>query len=192
MSAHPHHRRKALVTCLEDVAVPSSDHGLGASASSRARRYCVATALCALASLAIAGPVAAAGPPTVTTTANDLSAVEHFDGCGEGHPGVTEYLTGRERLQVVEFAGGTLNVSYGKTFQITEVSDDPTVPPRERRGTDAITFHLIDNGPEVFHESFHDMSTGIGNIFQVTTFVAVQGEVRVDHNFVRNPPPSGC
>jgi hypothetical protein len=124
-------------------------------------------------------------------TVNNRSEVEHFDGCG-GSPGVTEYLTGREHLHFVEFTNGTLNVSYGTPFWVTEVSDDPTVPPRQRQGTDAWTFHLIDNGPEVFHESFHDLNTGFGDTFAVTTFVAVDGQVRVDHDLVRNPPPPGC
>ena len=149
-------------------------------------------ALCALASLAIAGPAAAAGQATVTTTVDHLFAnPEHFDGC-PGEPGVTEYATGTERRQVVELANGTLNVSSGWTLRITEVSDDPTVPPRERQSTDAFTFHLINNGPEVQHESFHDMNTGFGDTFSFTTFVrAVDGEVRVDHTFERNPFP-GC
>src|SRR4051794_21360483 len=136
MSAHHHHRRKALVTGPAEVAVPSSNHRPRPSARSRARRSCLAIALSALASLAIAGPAAAAGQPTVTTTVKDLSEVEHFDGCGAGAPGVTEYLTGRDHLQVVDFGDGTGKVTYGSTFRITEVSDDPTVPPRERRGTE--------------------------------------------------------
>ena len=106
---------------------------------------------------------------------------------------MTEYATGTERQQVVELATGTLNVSFGWTLRITEVSDDPTVPPRERQSTDAQTFHLINNGPEmIFHESFHDMNTGFGDTFSFTTVVrAVDGEVRVDHHFERNPFP-GC
>ena len=162
------------------------------SARSHAWRSCIAIAFCGLAWLAIAGPAAAAGPPTVTTTVNDLSAVEHFDGCGDGSPGVTEYLTGREHLQVVEFAPDIGKVTYGSTFRITEVSDDPTVPPRERQGTYAGTFHLIDNGTAIVHESFHDLNTTFGNTFEVITFVAVQGVVRVDHDLIRNPPPPGC
>src|SRR3954451_5171672 len=102
------------------------------SARSGARRSCIAIALCAITSLAIAGPAAAAGQATVTMTVNNRSEVEHFDGCG-GSPGVTEYLTGREHLHFVEFTNGTLNVSYGTTFWVTEVSDDPTVPTRQRQ-----------------------------------------------------------
>ena len=173
--------------------MPSSHRGPQASARSRARRSRIAIALCALASLAIAGPAAAAGQATVTTTVDHLFAnPEHFDGC-PGEPGVTEYATGTERLQVVELANGTLNVSLGRTLRITEVSDDPTVPPRERQLTDAQTFHLINNGPGVTisHESSHDMNTGFGDTFFYTTVVAVDGEVRVDHHFERNPFP-GC
>jgi hypothetical protein len=169
----------------------SHHHRTPPSARSRARRSFIAIALCALTSLAIAGPAAAEGQPTVTTTVNNLSEVEHFDGCG-GSPGVTEYLTGKEHFQVVDFTDGTLKVSYGRTFRVTEVSDDPALPPRERQGSDQITLHLIDNVPQIFHESFHDLNTGFGDTFAVTTFVAVGGEVRVDHDLVRNPPPPGC
>ena len=46
----------------------------------RARRSCIAVALCALTSLAIAGPAAAAGQATVTTTVEHLFAnPEHFE-----------------------------------------------------------------------------------------------------------------
>jgi hypothetical protein len=193
MPADHHHHRKPLVTSLADVAVPSSGHKLRLPARSRARRSCVAIALCALGSLAIAGPAAAAGQATVTATVNHLfSNPEHFFGC-PGEPGVTEYATGTERVQSVELASGTLNVSLGRTLRIIEVSDDPTVPPRERQVTDAQTFHLINNGPQViFHDSFHDMNTGFGDTFSFSTYVvAADGEVRVDHSFERNPFP-GC
>ena len=122
---------------------------------------------------------------------NNVSEVEHFEGCGGG-PGVTEYLTGREHVQVVDFGQGTLKLTYGLTFRVTEVSDDPTVPSRERQGSDERTLHLLDDGSVIFHESFHDLNTGFGDTFAVTTFVGVGGEVRVEHDFVRNPPPSGC
>jgi hypothetical protein len=136
-------------------------------------------------------PAVAQEPPTVTTEVNHFSKVAHFPpGCG--FPGSTEYSTGTEHLQVVEFTDGTLHVAYGETFTILEVSDDPTVPPRERQGTDALTFHLINNGPEIFHESFHDKNTVFGDIFFMTTFVAINGEVQVDHTLARNPPPEGC
>jgi len=51
---------------------------------------------------------------------------------------------------------------------------------------------LINNGPTVFHESFHDFNTDFGDIFFSTTFVAVDGEVLVDHNIARNIPPETC
>src|SRR3954454_20477032 len=124
-------------TSIEEVAVPSSNHELPPSARSRARRSCIAIALWALSPLALAGPAAAAGQATVTTTVEHLfSNPEHLDGC-PGEPGVTEYATGTERLQVVELANGTVNGSLGRTLRITEVSDDPTVPPRQRQLTDA-------------------------------------------------------
>jgi hypothetical protein len=147
--------------------------------------------ICAATALAIAAPARAQGAPTVTTDVNHFSKVAHFPACG-GFAGTTEYATGTEHLQVVELTDGNLNVAYGETFKILEVSDDPTVPQRERQGTDALTFHLIDNGPEIFHESFHDNNTVFGDIFLTTTFVAVNGEVRVDHTLARNQPPEGC
>jgi hypothetical protein len=170
--------------------VPSLNHGPRCAVGSRARRLGVAVAICAIASLAIAGSAAAAGNATVTTTVSHFSKATHFDPC-LGFAGTTEYATGTEHLHVVELADGTRHVSYGETFWITEVSDDPTIPSRERQGTDALTFHLINNGPEIFHESFHDKNTFFGDIFFFTTFVAVDGKVRVDHTFVRNPP-SDC
>jgi hypothetical protein len=167
--------------------VPSLNHDPHLAVRLRARRSGLAIAICAIASLAIAGPAAAGGKATVSTTVSHFSKANHFDGC-LGFAGTTEYVTGTEHLQVVELANGTRHVSYGETFWITEVSDDPTVPSRERQGTDALTFHLINNGPEIFHESFHDNNTFFGDIFFFTTFVAVDGKVRVDHTFVRNPP----
>jgi hypothetical protein len=62
------------------------------------------------------------------------------------------------------------------------------VAPRERQSTDEIITHLINNGPVISHESFHDNNTVFGDIFVVTTFVAVNGDVRVDHFIGRNLP----
>jgi hypothetical protein len=67
------------------------------------------------------------------------------------------------------------------------------VPVRERQGTDALTFQLVNDGAvEVFHESFHDNNTVFGDIHLYVTFVTVNGEVKVDHFFGRNLPPEGC
>jgi hypothetical protein len=66
------------------------------------------------------------------------------------------------------------------------------VAPRDRHVTDAGVFNLIDNGPTVFHESFHDRNTDWGDIFVTTTFVEVNGKVQVDHTLARNLPPDGC
>jgi hypothetical protein len=63
----------------------------------------------------------------------------------------------------------------------------------ERRGTDAGTFQLVNNGAKVLsHESFHDFNTDFGDIFLTATFVAVNGKVLVDLYIGRNLPPDGC
>jgi hypothetical protein len=36
------------------------------------------------------------------------------------------------------------------------------------------------------------LNTDFGDIFFITTFHAVNGEVLVDHTLARNPPPEGC
>ena len=52
---------------------------------------------------------------------------------------------------------------------------------------------LVNNGAvEVFRESFLDQPTIWGNIAFYTTFVAINGEVKVDHFFGRDLPPEGC
>ena len=139
----------------------------------------------------LGGAAVAAASASAAATVNHFSKVQHFD-AGCGLPGATEYATGTEHLNVRDLDNGTLHVTYGETFKILQVSDDPTVAPRERQGTDAITFHLINNGPTVFHESYRERNTDFGDIFFFTTFVAVHGEVRVDRTFARNPPPPGC
>jgi hypothetical protein len=152
---------------------------------------CATAATCSLLGLGLVPPAAAQEPPTVTTAVNHFSTVREFPAyCG--FPASTEYATGTEHLQVVVLPSGTLKVTYGETFTILEVSNDLAVPPRERKGTDALTFHLINNGPEIFHESYHEHNTVFGDIFLTTTFGAVEGEVRVDHTLGRNLPPEGC
>jgi hypothetical protein len=151
-------------------------------------------ALVVVAAIGLAGWTAApasAEPPTITTKVDKFSVVHHFEACA-GAPANTEYFSGIEHLQIVE-QGDDIHVSYGVTFHVFEVYDDPSIPTRERRGTDAISFQLVNNGTvRVFHESFHDFNSDFGDIFLATTFVAVNGEVLVDHFLGRNLPPEGC
>jgi hypothetical protein len=138
--------------------------------------------------------VASAETPTVTTQVDKFSKVMHFDAAPECNEpsGTTEYVTGIEHLQVVS-QGDTIHVAFDETFWTLEVADDPAIPTRERHGTDAISFNLVDNGAvRVFHESFHETNTVFGDIFLSTTFHAVNGEVLVDHFIGRNLPPEGC
>jgi hypothetical protein len=137
---------------------------------------------------------ASAKAPTITTQVDKFSKVIHFDAAPEcGLPyGSTEYQTGTEHLQIVE-QGDNIHLSFGDTFQITQVSDNPAIPTRVRRGADAGTFQLVNNGAVVLsHESFHDFNTDFGDIFLTASFVAVNGKVLVDHLISRNLPPDGC
>jgi hypothetical protein len=152
----------------------------------------VTAALTAIVPTAVAAP-ASAEPPTIITQVNHVEFSDHFDAdpnCGT--EGSTEFFDGTDRLQsVVE--GDTVHVAFGSTFKILEVSDDPSVPVRERQATDAATFQLVNNGAvQIFHESFHDKNTVWGDIALYVTFVAVNGQVQVDHFFARNLPPDGC
>jgi hypothetical protein len=159
-----------------------------------------ATAIVALVVAAALGAIgstsalASAEPPTITTNVDKFSFNHHFDAAPEcGLPyGSTEYWTGTQHLQVVS-EGDNIHVAYGETFQVIQVSDNPAIATRERRGTDAWNFELVNNGAvRVFHESFHDLNTDFGDIFLTSTFVAVNGEVVVDHFLGRNLPPEGC
>lgn len=188
MPTHHHRRHTALATALTAVATRLQPSIVGPSARSNAWRSCIVPCVALMALLAVAAPASAVGQATVTTTVNKISFSEHYDSGGCPFPGSTEYLTGTEHRHVTELADGTLNFVYGSNFKILEVSDDPSVAPRERQGTDEITLHLINNGPTIYHESFHDSNTVFGDIFVVTTFVAVNGDVRVDHFIGRNLP----
>jgi hypothetical protein len=158
----------------------------------RLSRVMVITALGGLTPIVAAVP-ASADPPDVTTEINHFETSQHFDpspNCPGS--GATEFAEGTSHLHVVE-DGDTLHSVFGETFRILEVPDDPTLPVRERQGTHALTFQLVNDGAvEVFHESFHDNNTIFGDIRLYVTFVAVNGEVKVDHFFGRNLPPEGC
>jgi hypothetical protein len=155
------------------------------------RRVLLVLVSATLAVMLVASPASAAGDPTVTTTVQKVSFAEHFDAAC-GLPGATEYISGLDRYHSVEFADGAVNIAWGGMFTIHEVSDDPSVPPRDRQGTDSLSLHIAADGSGVFHESFHDRNTAFGDIFLTTTFVLVNGKVVVDHTLARNLPPDGC
>src|SRR5262245_24068444 len=141
-----------------------------------------------------ASATAAARPPVVSTDVNHFHVMQHFDplpGCGTQY-GTTAVATGTERLHVTQ-TDDMLHVAYGETFRIVETPDDPSVLSYEHQGTDALTFQLVNNGAvQVFHESWHDNKTAFGDLSFHTAFVAVNGEVHVDHTFGRGEVPPGC
>ena len=136
-------------------------------------------------------PAAYAEPPTITREIRHaFSTVQHFDPIPEcGFAGATEYATGNDHLVIVE-TGDSVHVTFGETFRILEVSDDPALGSFERKGTDALHFNLSKSGTEVFTESFHDFSPPDFRVDYYRTFVYANGDVRVDRAFDRLPPPS--
>ena len=158
-------------------------------------------AVLAIAVMAVAPVSAFAGRPVVDRVINNhFTHSQHFDpdpACGPYTPyGVTEIATGNEHLVIVE-AEDHLHISYNETFRILAVPDDPTVPTDTRQGTGALSFNLLKDGTmEVFHESFHDFGHAAwdpnAKIHLSVTFVYRDGEVIVDHAFVRDGPPPGC
>jgi hypothetical protein len=122
---------------------------------SRFRRL-VAPAMAVVAVIAMA-PAAAADTPTITRDIRHaFSTVQHFPG-GPGCPASTEYATGNDHFVLVE-DGDTVHATFGETFRILVVFDDPALGSFERKGTDALHFNLTKSGTEVFKESFHDFS----------------------------------
>jgi hypothetical protein len=134
-------------------------------------------------------PAAAADTPTITRELHHpFSTVQHFDPeCG--FPGATEYATGNDHFVLVE-EGDRVHVTFGETFRILVVFDDPAFGSFERQGTDALHFNLTKSGTEVFTESFHDFSPPDFRVAYYRTFVYANGDVRVDRTFDRLPPPS--
>lgn len=131
-------------------------------------------------------PAANADTPTITREIRHaFSTVQHFEG-GPGCPAATEYATGNDHLVLVD-AGDSFHVTFGETFQILVVFDDPTLPAFERQGTDALHYNLNKSGTEIFTESFHDFSPDL-KIAAYRTFVYANGDIQVDREFVRNPP----
>ena len=148
------------------------------------RRY-VAAALFIAASLVAPRPAHAATPVVTRSITNGFSTVQHIAG-DSSCAGVTEYASGNEHLVYVETAE-SVHVSYGETFRILVVPDDPSLPAVQRKGTDALHFNLTPSGNQILTESFHDFSPDL-KISVYRTFVYVDGEVKVDRTFSRNPP----
>lgn len=156
---------------------------------SRFRRLVLAAMV--VAAVVAMAPAAAADTPTITREIRHaFSTVQHFPG-GPGCPASTDYAIGNDHLVIVE-EGDTLHVTFGETFRILIVFDDPALGTLERKGTDALHFNLTKSGTEVFTESFHDFSPPVSRIDYYRTFVYANGDVRVDREIIRNPPPPGC
>lgn len=164
----------------------------------RSMRRTVAAGLGISLMLATVAPVAAARPSIDRTINIGFYHEQHFDAdpsCGPSSIGVTEIATGNDRLVIVD-QGDHLHVTFGETFKILLVPDDPSLPTSTRQGTDALTFNLLKNGTEIFHESFHDYGLSawmpFAKIRMVLTFVYANGEVQVDRALLHDFPPPGC
>ena len=167
------------------------------------RRLLIASCLAAVTSLIGAtGPtagVAAAGQPVIDRTI-DIHFVhtQHFDGnpaCGPFMGGVTETATGNSHVVAID-QGDSFSVTFGETFKILAVPDDPSFPTTTRQETNAAHFQLLKDGTTIFHESFHDFGLAAwdpnAKIQLFTTLVYRDGQVVVDHTFGRDLPPPGC
>ncbi len=152
----------------------------------------------AAASLA-AGPVAA-GRPTITRVIDTHFHLEqHFDGdpaCGPFFvDGGTEIADGNSHLVIVD-DGSTLKVTFGETFKILAIPDDPSIATNTRHGTDSGHFIAQRDGDLIVHESFHDFGPAAwdldAKIRFATTFHTKDGEVQVDHVIENDMPPPGC
>jgi hypothetical protein len=146
-------------------------------------------AVMVVAAVVAMAPAASAEPPTITREIRHaFSTVQHFPDAGPGCPAATEYATGNDHLVIVEM-GDSLHVTFGETFRILVVFDDPALGSFERQGTDALVFNLTKSGTEVFTESFHDFAPDF-RVAYYRTFVYANGDIRVDRAFDRIPPPS--
>ena len=160
-------------------------------ARSRWMRRAVAAGLGISLMLAAVAPVAAAQPTIERTINIGFHHEQHFDADPVCGPGGTEIATGNEHLIIVD-RGDALHITYGESFKILVVPDDPSLPTFTRQGTDAITFNLLKDGSEVFHESFHDYAPAgwpFARIRVIVTFVYVNGEVQVDREMLHDIPP---
>jgi hypothetical protein len=158
-------------------------------------RYRLVAAIVIAATLWTAPTAHAATPEITRVIRHAFSTVQHFDPIPEcGFPGATEYATGNDHLVIVD-QGDSLHVTFGETFHILEVPDDPAFPTIERQGTDALHFNLIKGGTVVtFSESFHDFASqddanNFRKIDYYRTFVSTGDDVRVDREFVRKDLP---
>jgi hypothetical protein len=146
-----------------------------------------------------AGLAYAAKPAIERVINNHFTHSQHFDEAPECGPygwAGTEIATGNERLVIVD-RGDSVHVTYGETFKILAVPDDPSIPTNTRQGTDALSFNLIKDGTVViFKESFHDFGPAAWDPFAkiqyFRTFVYRDGAVLVDREFGRDLPPEGC
>jgi hypothetical protein len=113
--------------------------------------------LIALAATLGSASTAYAEKPEITREVRHaFSTVQHFDPIPEcGFPGATEYATGNDRLIIID-KGDSWHVTFGETFRILEVPDDPALPSWERKGTDTLHFNLTKGGTETFTEAYHE------------------------------------
>lgn len=139
-----------------------------------------------------------AKPEITREVRHAFSTVQHFDPIPEcGFPGATEYATGNDHLVIVD-QGDSLHVTFGETFRVLEVPDDPAFPTITRKGTDALHFNLTKGGTETFSESYHEFGRVEGSrnfLFKFDyyrTFVSRGDDVRVDREFVRKDSPPSC
>ena len=158
----------------------------------------IAATLGLLVALVAAAPVLAGRPEVTRSINNHFHLEQHFPAnyaCGPYGWGVTEIAEGNEHFVVVD-DGARLTLTYGETFRITAVPDDPSIPTNTRQGSDALTFVLQRDGDVMFHESFHDFGPAAwdsdAQIRFVTVFTTRDGEVQVDHSIENDMPPSGC
>jgi hypothetical protein len=161
----------------------------------RARRRLAAVAVITASLVASATPALAGEQPDITREVQHaFSTVQHFDPDPEcGTPGATEYATGNGHLVIVD-QGDSVHVTFGETYHILVVYDDPTWPMETRQGTDAGQFNLTKGGTETYSESFHDFASkdGSKNFLKLDyyrTFVSTGDDIRVDREFVRKDSP---
>lgn len=164
----------------------------------RAARIGLAAGL--LVSALVAAPASASPTITREIDIHHDEGTQHFDGNPDCDPNaipVTEHLVDNEHLVIVD-DGTWLNVTFGETFWITVIPDDPSIATTTRKGTDVGHFRAKRNGDTIFHESFHDYGPVpwdqdvVPRIRYITTFTTVNGEVRVDHTITNDIPPEAC
>ena len=163
----------------------------------RARRAPVLAFALAVA-LTVPATVSGASPTVERIISNHDVHGQHFDAdpnCGPYTMGTTEIVTRNEHIVLVDH-GDRFHFTYNAAFEILVVPDDPAVPSHSRRGTEVLSFHLLKDGSEIFHQSFHDFGPAAWMPFAKirinVTFVVRDGQVVVDHAVVHDEPPPGC